>query len=131
MIDNLNAPTGVFLESRSEDLTNSDVKYLITSGFTGLQPWPIEIIVPENSEMPISVVDANVPKKSIEEIRQSCLSGSSFPNGASLLENGYAKQNSHLTWVIESELTSCSENDLALIVFMVHEWFFLASNLII
>jgi hypothetical protein len=128
MVDNANEgnflPYIVFLESRSERLEGGEVRYIITSDFASQEPWQEEIIVPKNSNEPI-MTDAGVPLISISEIRKRYLFGGLLNlDGASLLKNGYAAQDGQLTWVIESELSSCSKDDLALIVFMVFEWFF-------
>lgn len=125
MIDNTNLPRGVLLESRSEKLKHGEVKYIITNGFTNQNPRTKEIIIPKNKKEPI-IVSFGVPKLSIREIRKDFLREERFGfSGASLLKNGYAKERSgQLTWIVESKLSSCSANDLSLIVFMVFEWFY-------
>jgi hypothetical protein len=128
MIDNFNEgiflPHVVFLESRSEKLPGGQVKYSITSDFASQTPWNVEVTVPTNSHAPI-MTDVGVPVLTIGEIREDYLFGGLLHmDGAFLMKNGYVKQDAQLMWVIESDRSSCSADDLALVVFLVHEWFF-------
>jgi hypothetical protein len=122
MIDNLN-DLDVLLESRHEKASKGATRYFITSDFSSRDPWTEEIIVPKNPRENI-ITDAGVPDLGIREILSNYLFGGLLDlDGRQLLKNGYARDG-QLTWIIESRHSSCDDEDLALIVFMVEEWFF-------
>lgn len=115
MIDNLNVGN-VLLESRATRVADGAVQYTIISEFASQTPWAEQVTVPRDKDAPI-ITGAGVPELSIGEIRDAYL----LPG---LLNDGYAAQDGQLTWIVESGDASCSEDDLSLIIFMVHEWFF-------
>jgi len=105
----------VYLESRSEELPEGGVLYFITDAFTSENQETVTVIVPPNPNDPISGTSKTMP------FLVNAWSGTVSP----LMTNGYVSLSSGLlTFIIESKVSSCTENDLTLILFLVFEWFY-------